>query len=85
VFAGLITNRKPNNYMSANDMWLQENEPIKLGHMEVNADLCVVLPAEDGEEDLPVELSSRVRNEHVGSGDVLREIEDLVVKKNQVP
>lgn len=63
--------------------YLEENEPIKLGHMEVNADLCVVLPAEDGEEDLPVELSSRVRNEHVGSGDVLREIEDLVVKKNQ--
>ena len=52
--------------------------------MQINADLCVPLPAEAGEEELPLEISSRVRNEHVGSGDVLHEIQDLVVKKNQV-
>jgi len=55
-----------------------------LGMMEVNADLCVAVPADTGGEELPVELSSRVRNKHVGSQDVLHKIQHLVVKKDQV-
>jgi hypothetical protein len=52
--------------------------------MEVNADLCVAVPNDTGGEELPVELSSRVRNKHVGSKDVLHEIHSLVVKRDQV-
>ena len=55
-----------------------------MGMMEVNADLCVAVPADTGGEELPVELSSRVRNKHVGSKDVLHEIHGLIVKKDQV-
>ena len=52
--------------------------------MEVNADLCVAMPAEKGEEQLPELLRNGVRNENVGSKDVLHEIEDLVLRKKQV-
>ena len=51
--------------------------------VEVNADLCVAMPAED-EEELPVDLKSRVRNSHVGSKDVLHGIEELVLQQEEV-
>jgi len=62
----------------------QENDPIKLGMMELNADLCVAMTAESGEEELSTNLKSRMRNGLVVSQKVHTEIESLVVKKDQV-
>jgi len=62
----------------------QENDPIKLGMMELNADLCVAMTAESGEEELSTNLKSRMRNGLVVSQKVHTEIESLVVNKDQV-
>ena len=48
-----------------NVYWAQENMPIKLGMMEINADLCVAVPAESGEEELKAEKQFR-HNKMIG-------------------
>lgn len=58
--------------------------PIKLGMMKINADVCVAMPAESGEEELKAELKIRVRNSLVASKDVHDKIESMVGKKEKV-
>ena len=67
-----------------NVYWAQENMPIKLGMMEINADLCVAVPAESGEEELKADLKCRVRNSVVVSKEVHDKIESIVGTKQKV-
>ena len=63
------------------EYYMEENKPIKMDMTQINADLCVALPAEHGEE-LPSELVSRVRNGHVASQMVHLEIDEMSAKRD---
>ena len=66
------------------DYYMQANEPIKLDKTDVNADLCIAVPAvEGGEEELPVALSSTIQNNKVASREVQAQIADRLLEDNK--
>ena len=58
---------------------VQDNKAISLKSVKTNADLCVAVLAESGEEELPEHLKSKVRNSLVLSKETHEKIDEMAI------
>jgi hypothetical protein len=58
---------------------VQDNRAISLKSVKTNADLCLAVLAESGEEELPEHLKSKVRNSLVLSKETHEKIDEIAI------